>query len=503
MSIEVNLHSIKSAIYLYIALPICIFCVGWLRWYISIPMVLLLGYSVFCMISKSSNKNDKISLRVNHIVIITIVAFLWCFLAGQGGFFYQSQDHNARNAIFRDLIMKEWPVTYEGGNAGLVYYIGHWMIPAVIGKLSLVLFTADTAWKIANIMLFLWSGIGILFIELLLIKVTKAFSLKKMVIALTMLIFFSGMDIIGIILQCFTNNRLILIEHIECWATVAQYSSLTTCLFWVFNQAIVPWIIVLLYLDDESYSNYAFLGISCIAYGPLPALGLVPFFVCNAIHLLIIRKQRIVDVLKNIFSFQNIYATVFILPVYFLFYKTNYAYVGTGVSTVLETPWSIQKTAMVLIAFFLFEFAIYAFIISDYYKKNINFYITVVVLSLIVLFKVGTSIDFTMRVSIPAIFVLMVLILKYIFACQEKIQNFKVKRWRYLLLSLTLAIGMMTPLVEYLRAGYYVAKNGKLAVVADNIITLEGKELDVTQNFIATDIEDKFFFKYLIREDYK
>lgn len=49
---------------------------------------------------------------------------------------------------------------------------------------------------------------------------------------------------------------------------------MTTCLFWVFNQTVVPWLMTLCVLNEKSVENYALLGLLALPFGPLPFVGL-------------------------------------------------------------------------------------------------------------------------------------------------------------------------------------------------------------------------------------
>lgn len=70
---------------------------------------------------------------------------LWGYLGGQTGFFYQNSDWGYRNAIYRDLITNSWPVYYPQKDTALVYYIGHWLVPAALTKPVYALFGLDAA----------------------------------------------------------------------------------------------------------------------------------------------------------------------------------------------------------------------------------------------------------------------------------------------------------------------------------------------------------------------
>ena len=62
------------------------------------------------------------------------------------------------------------------------------------------------------------------------------------------------MDIVGLLLTgnpSVIETRLCEKIHIEWWARFYQFSSFTTQLFWVFNQAVPAWIATLLVLSTK------------------------------------------------------------------------------------------------------------------------------------------------------------------------------------------------------------------------------------------------------------
>ena len=49
---------------------------------------------------------------------------------------------------------------------------------------------------------------------------------------------------------------------------------MTTCLFGVFNQTVVPWLMTLCVLNEKSVENYALLGLLALPFDYLPFVGL-------------------------------------------------------------------------------------------------------------------------------------------------------------------------------------------------------------------------------------
>lgn len=315
-----SLNFLKRFSYIYIFLPIILFILGWIKLQISIPIVILLMILIF-HVNKDINKAENYQI-INKKTkwIILGVMLIFCILAGQGGLFYQSTDHHWRNAIFRDMINMKWPVFYDYSNSYLDYYIGHWIIPAFIAKLFLG-FSEEVAWSVGNICLLIWTTIGVFLSFIWLSNLIK--DKKKIWYALLIFIFFSGMDFIGKILFNCNFDAM----HLEWWAFKYQFSSMTTQLFWVFNQSTVAWLITMMVLNEKNVKNYFVLILSYLPYAPFPFVGAIPIFACKGIKFLIesVKSKEIFKFLKQVFSIQNVISLITILPIYYLYYFCNEA----------------------------------------------------------------------------------------------------------------------------------------------------------------------------------
>lgn len=101
-------------------------------------------------VKQVGQEEQGITLSVPKLVLLFALMLLWGYLGGQTGFFYQNSDWGYRNAIYRDLITNSWPVYYPQKDTALVYYIGHWLVPAALTKPVYVLFGMDIAWMFAR-----------------------------------------------------------------------------------------------------------------------------------------------------------------------------------------------------------------------------------------------------------------------------------------------------------------------------------------------------------------
>ena len=187
----VSSKKLVIAAYCYMVIPIIIFLIGWLKIYVGITLSAVLLFGLFYFVKKRYKKDEFFYIEMKAVCIMLLVICIWVFLSGVGGYFCQRSDLHWRNAIFRDLIDYSWPVIYpETGNA-LVYYYIFWMLPALVGK--------ALGWEAANFSLFLWTIIGIFISMLLLCKTLRAFSMKRALTVTTIYVFWSGLNIIGMI----------------------------------------------------------------------------------------------------------------------------------------------------------------------------------------------------------------------------------------------------------------------------------------------------------------
>ncbi len=259
--------------YVYLALPMIIFLLGWCRPLIGIPLAGVCIWSLVLCYRKRDNYIDlewKFSRADKwKIAVIGATVFAWVVLSGVGGFVWQNTDHASRNSILRILVNYEWPPTTA--KRGFVYYVGSWLPAALVGKLS-DLNSAHSA-------LFLWVLAGV-FLVYALICIWR----RKIVLwPLLILISFSGLDIIGS--HIFTESDIPVWgkEHLEWWSSLPlyklQFTSNTSQLYWVFNQAIPVWLVMMLLFLEEPPGNMIWVSTLIAITSTLPFIGLIPILV--------------------------------------------------------------------------------------------------------------------------------------------------------------------------------------------------------------------------------
>lgn len=142
------LDTLSSLSFGYLLLPNVIFALGWLRW----PWVLALAgcwaWALWAARRRLIVGEALPSLRRSEIMILLLLAGVWAWLVGIGGWTPQKSDYDKHNLIFYDLITRSWPVVYSNTKYQdplLCYYLAYYLPTAAIAKLSaLPLAWADT-----------------------------------------------------------------------------------------------------------------------------------------------------------------------------------------------------------------------------------------------------------------------------------------------------------------------------------------------------------------------
>ncbi|MCR5205812.1 MAG: hypothetical protein K6E47_12215 [Lachnospiraceae bacterium] len=519
--IRLGYEHIKKIAYLFLAIPFLVFSIGWLKWYWAVLVCLGLFMTAYFgtfhsdLDDASINKKKEITVSIKVLLIILVIAIIWVWQSGIGGMWAQSKDFTYRNAIFRDIVLRDWPVIYPVTGHALVYYIGYWLVPALFGKAALCLgFNNEVSFRIADGALFIWTVFLILIVFILVIITLRVSDSKKQLFTALFFIFFSGMDIWGNI-----GYSLNTIEyHLEWWAYDYQYSSFSTCLFWVYNQAVPAWLCLLCVLNEKSAKNYVFIGMMCLFNAPIPFVGLFVFCICLGIKkgLVYIKENKVKFFVKDVISIPNIIGACLFFPIIASYVLSNAAIQGTGsfrlsesiaesaeVRGSAEIPFS-NNPAINYVSFILIEFGLYLILTSWKYRKSFIYYVAWISLLIIPLLKIGEKKDFAMRASIPALLVVFLLICKYLFEEKEVLkQKDSLKRLSYILLIFFLVLGSITPLTEFLRGGKYVSEYGiRNEEKYDNIYTLgcdgpydEQGHSVIYANFVAVDLDRLTFFK--------
>lgn len=492
--IPVKYGTIRSLVVWYLIIPYFIFLAAWVRWMISIPCVLFLGFSMYRISKEKTAYFDTLKLPAVSLGIIIVVSVLWCQSAGIGGLFYQSPDHQFRNAVFRDLLSHKWPVTYETYGTGLVYYLGIWIVPAAFGKVFLKWnFPNETAWNMAEIMLLLWCGIGIILLVLLLCLYFRQCTVAGIILILFLLIGFSGLDIVGELWK----NGLKIHDHIEWWSGYFQFRSNTTALFWAYNQAIPCWLMTMLLLSEMNLRSYCIIICCTLFYSPFSVAGISLCVLVLAYSMAKNEEGNLKGLLKDVCSFQNIAAAVTILPVLAVYYSCN-AGGKSKIRFCFEDYGGLSgEMAKIWLVFLILELGVYVcFLIRKEYKNPLLYGVlaSLLINSVVSLGETG-EVVYRISATMPGLFLLMCFVMKVIF--RNPVYPSKRHQFLRTILILVFLLGTFTPAIEYCRALSAMKEQKAVCIVADDLKTLNQENAPI--NFIGYDIRDSLFYRFLAR----
>lgn len=488
-----KLSTLYKLTYIYLALPLAVFIISWLNCgFAALFTLLFAGAFYFAYPREVYEESENFGRK--SLILLAGVAVIWCFFAGIGYFYYQSFDYHFRNAVFRDLINYEWPVFYPLANTPLVYYMAFWLVPASVAKFfSLFITDRYTLFMLGNYVLFFYAASGVILIFAHLAQALKVRDMRQILLAILLFILFSGLDIIGH--TYFTVVQQPFEYHLEWWATFIQYSSLTTGMFWVFNQFIPVALIMLLVYNERKISNFGFLAALCLFFSPYPTAGIGVFMVVYAVSCFITTTNKRQFWTDEIFSIQNIIGAFCLLPFSVLYFITNSEGMD-GWHYVFDFT-----TPQRLILFMVLEFLLYVVILFPQYGKNIFFQTMLVSLLLIPFLRFDQQNNFCMRASIPAIVMLALFTIRFLF---EQKHSHPVKT---ALLCCLFIIGALTPLTEFYRGIYFVSKAHRLKVVKDEIYTLNGAFIpmpefgwDVNHQYTAKNYKTDIFWQYMSKK---
>ena len=425
-----NLKYINRAAWLFLAAPYLIFVVGWLRPLITFPFVIIFT-ALFLNVLRGQEDGKGIERRDGILAFCVISLVL--FFSGIGGYTFQNWDFHGRNAVFHDLVNYPWPVVYQkstltGGILIMSYYMAYWLPSAVIGKLF--------GWQAANFTLFLWTAIGVFLIVALL-----SVRLQTTVLKTTLLFFvFSGMDILGVGVNRILNRSLYPalwppLQHLEWWSLPVEISSMTTQVYWVFNQSVPALLAMSLWLIGLRKQYVIFLWALTFFFSPLPSIGLMIFLGMG----LVLREspqtrgERCIGVLRQSLSLENVMGLIVFL--------IGYTYFSTNLAA---QDRSLQYWDPVLhLIFFLLEGGILWIALLKKREGDPFWLIAGLMLFLVVFIRIGKYQDFVMRATIPALLYLMIGVGEELFHSQGRLKK---------LILICLAIGAVTPLYEINRS---------------------------------------------------
>lgn len=512
--VSLGYEQVKRVTAVLVILPVIVFAVGFLK-----PLFAVIGAPA-CLISLRfvlrrrgtlSDRGGALSFTRGELAALLAVMLLWGYLGGMNGFFYQSSDWNIRNAVYRDLLSRRWPVVYPEKMTALVYYIGYWLVPAALAKPFYWFFGAGVGWTAARMLLWIWTSVLTLLVALNLMIYVKADTRRKRIVCLIGLIGFSGMDVLGALI----TGRLGAVAaadtlHLEWWSLNRgyQFSSMTTCLYWVFNQTVLTWLTVMCVLFEEDPRSYMFWGLACMLCGPLPFVGLVILMLTKAGAYVVKRAKAGAwrQALAAVFSPSNLLMLAGVFPFLATYFLANNATAagaagggagvqGSAITALLE---NIRGYLSGFLVVFVMDAGVYLCLLLKKHWRDPLYWAAALSLAILPYFRLGASLDFAMRTTVPGVFLLMVFCVQDAMEAMDRWRESRSgEKLRWAGLLAVFLIGLATPAMEVFRGVYNVVSSGTVMLEDDSVPSIA--DIETSINFEASMFTDKFFFNTLAK----
>lgn len=406
-----SIKSLKIASIGYLALPVILFFIFWLKPFYCIVLLSLFIFSFYKYFNNEPN-SVKIPITFWQIITLLLIVGIWVFISGAGGWGFQSPDLSKHSSIYKDIIENGTPTSYQYKDktiylsAYLAYYIP---IPLLFGRLS---------WPVMMLLITIWTFIGALLGVIWFCILAESFSFW----IILFFIFVGGLDVAGLIYNYGFSKAFGIIstkffETIPFFAIKIDlkmqllYQTNTHSLFWGPQHALPCWLATGLFsyewTKQKNIRNSPIYLALLPFWSPFMLLGLAPFIVF----------QLYKDGIKKYFSIQNILLIpVFAVIVWFV----NSVPVGN-----LEKGLIFYKPERLLnyldeiwayVFFILFEVMVWIIPIYFILKKNQEkqkvflLLFICIILTIIPLYKLGKWNDFVQRVSMPSLFILWYLV---------------------------------------------------------------------------------------------
>lgn len=260
----------------FLALPIGIFALGWLKPVWALLVILCLAAGMF--FRPVMKAESPVTIPLWSLILLALGCIGISVFTGVGGFTYQDGDYFKHNAILADLFRREWPVAYAIDHGGplhpvaMVYYFAYYLPPALIGKLA--------GWEALRYSMVLWTSGGMFLMCLWCLRFAKGALWAPMAF-----LAFGGFDVVGMFLglKVFHWMPELWLEHrqMEWWAgfCFGNFPSHSNHLFWAPQHALPGGLIVAAVLHrirSATLDGCAFLLALSALWSPFIMIGMIP-----------------------------------------------------------------------------------------------------------------------------------------------------------------------------------------------------------------------------------
>lgn len=432
----------------YLAIPSLLFFFGWLVFPVALCTTGLLAWLTYRSVQWRGLR-WRADYSRGAMVAIIAVALAWTAFGGAGHFAWANKDWLVRDTVFADLALSPWPVAYETDGGGIV------LLRSAIGYfLPAAAFTKLTAPGVMDLALFLWTAGGAALFLLLLPLPSQAGG--KLLGLLLVVVFFSGMDNLGIFIETGTPP---IFPLALAWWVPFNYPSLSGLLYWAPNHTLPLWIATALFVRHWRHEAFPPLAASLIPvlplWTPFTIPGLAPWY-----GLLAFRLTRNGQFTRKLAGTVGIAIITSVPTLAFLTLDVAGISGGNNLDGALARATAAVATEQTpqgrvlgqYLLFVLLEFVILALLVGrqlTHSHSRALLWVAGVTLAVLPFATLGPSNDLMLRASIPALVVLLALVLAVLQSTTEA--------WwkRGVPIALVLLVGAQTPLHEIWRAATF------------------------------------------------
>ncbi len=434
------LDGLSIAALVYLGLPALILLATWLRLPFALMALVLAGAAV-----RATFQGLRIEWRPPYpgavIAVVAIAGMAWAAMGGGSHFVYANPDWVVRDAVLADLTYSDWPPSYQyqdGAHYLLRSAIGFFLPVAALGKILGIEWLAR--------LVFAWTAAGTVIFLLLLPLPSRVGG--RLLAALAIVIFFSGMDLLG---NIFLHGHWPIFPLRLEWWTRFSLTSFSGTLLWGPNHALPLWITAALFYRHWKHRD--FVPYLCLL---LPVAPLMTPFVLPAMapFLLLLAADRI----RSGAGFGRLsplalLAGLLIGGLILRLLTIDIDAIQTrkpleeGITQAADGGLALLSDYLM---FVLMEFGILALLLIPLLRHSIGLaWLSVAVLLALPFFYFGPSNDLMLRVSVPPLMFLCILCVRELTDESQRVTT------RHGLLIAILLIGANTPFNELWRAATF------------------------------------------------
>src|SRR5260221_11128228 len=96
---------------IYLTLPVAIFLIGWFHWWVAVPLLACLAYSLMPLHrGASESTNSRLPVSSLQVVVAVAGGCAWTALGGADHLLFANADGHVRDAVLHDLGAPPWPL---------------------------------------------------------------------------------------------------------------------------------------------------------------------------------------------------------------------------------------------------------------------------------------------------------------------------------------------------------------------------------------------------------